>query len=79
MADVMGENGKRCHWYQFKVFKNGQSMGANDMPVWRRDNEDTDDYFGPHPAMLARALDRLRDKHGDDCTFEFSTEVHPYG
>jgi len=74
MADVMN-GATRLHWYQFRIYEDGELMMVSDVPVWRRDRENTDDYSDAHPKMLERAVAKLKDKHGPDKTFTFVREV----
>ena len=69
MADVM-EGAARLHWFQFRVIRNGELVGRADVPVWRKDSENTDDYLDAHPAMLERAMGRLSERYGDEHGFE---------
>jgi len=74
MADVM-DGAARLHWFEFRVEVDGEVMARHAAPVWRRDSENTDDYTEGHPAMIARARQKLLDRYSDEHKLTYSGEV----
>jgi hypothetical protein len=77
MADVMN-GAERVHWLAFKIAVDDEFPITVNVSVWRRDNENTDDYADIHPAMLKRATASLRERFGSDATINYVEERNCY-
>ena len=70
MTDTMN-GGQRVYWLKFRVTVGKFPSSTVTIPVWRKDTEDTDDYFDVHPAMMQRGIQRVRERFGSDATVDY--------